>query len=145
MNKLEIDYSAVPVPAHVPKDDDWEPPQHKFFGRKLENGKTEKEPIYVHQEYPRLVYSLQGEKIVARMIYSDTELEKLGDGWEKNPSAFGYISAPSWEQMQAAREKAVPDDKSALVAEAKALGIPNAGANWGIEKLKSAIAEAKAN
>jgi hypothetical protein len=34
-------------------------------------------------------------------------------------------------------------DKAALVARAKELGVPNAGANWGEEKLKQAIAEAE--
>jgi len=35
------------------------------------------------------------------------------------------------------------DDKAALVARAKELGIPNVGGNWGIEKLRDAIAEAE--
>ena len=35
------------------------------------------------------------------------------------------------------------DDKASLVARAKELGVPNAGANWGVEKLQSAIAEAE--
>lgn len=35
------------------------------------------------------------------------------------------------------------EDKAALVARAKELGVPNAGANWGVEKLKEAIAEAE--
>jgi len=35
------------------------------------------------------------------------------------------------------------EDKAALVARAKELGVPNAGANWGVEKLKDAIAEAE--
>ncbi len=35
------------------------------------------------------------------------------------------------------------DGKAALVARAKELGVPNAGANWGAEKLQAAIAEAE--
>lgn len=35
------------------------------------------------------------------------------------------------------------EDKAALVARAKELGVPNVGGNWGIEKLKDAIAEAE--
>ena len=35
------------------------------------------------------------------------------------------------------------DDKAALVARAKELNVPNAGANWGVEKLQQAIAEAE--
>lgn len=35
------------------------------------------------------------------------------------------------------------DDKAALVARAKELGVPNVGGNWGVEKLKEAITEAE--
>ena len=35
------------------------------------------------------------------------------------------------------------EDKAALVARAKELGVPNVGGNWGVEKLKEAIAEAE--
>ena len=48
--KLEIDYSAVPSPTVENENQEWEPPVHKYFGKKLPNGKTEREPVYVHQE-----------------------------------------------------------------------------------------------
>lgn len=99
---IEIDYGAVQVVDKV-IDDEWEAPVHKYFGRKLENGKTEKEVAYVHKEYPRLVYSKQKDKIVAQLVNSDSELVELGKGWEKNPSAFGYLSAPSFDQIQASK------------------------------------------
>jgi len=35
------------------------------------------------------------------------------------------------------------DDKAALVARAKELGVPNVGGNWGVDKLKDAITEAE--
>lgn len=35
------------------------------------------------------------------------------------------------------------EDKAALVARAKELGVPNVGGNWGMEKLKEAIADAE--
>ena len=95
-----IDYSGVPQQAGVVLDEDWEPPIHKFFGKKLGNGKTEKEPVYVHQKYPSLKYAKQGEKIVAKLVNSDEELKALGDGWEDTPAAFGYIGAPSFDQLQ---------------------------------------------
>lgn len=145
MADLEIDYSQLAPVAGVSLDEDWEPPIHRFFGKKLENGKQEKEPIYVHQEYPRLFYALQGDKIVARLVHSDTELDKLGAGWEKNPSAFGHISAPSFEQIQAMREEKEAEktfDKPALLAEAKALGIDAKG-TWGVNKLMNEISQAK--
>jgi len=107
MNKLEIDYSDVaPQVADAPEQDEWEPPQHKYFGRKLPGGKTEKEPVYVHQEYPRLMYSMADGKIKAKLVNSDRERDALGEGWEKNPIAFGYIGAPSYEEhvaLQAAK------------------------------------------
>jgi hypothetical protein len=58
----------------------------------------------VHQEYPRTVYGKQGHKIVARLVRSDEELKALGKGWEKNPSAFGFIGAPSLEEHQRIQE-----------------------------------------
>ena len=97
---LEIDYSGISQEATGSQDaDSWEPPIHKFFGRRQPNGKMEKEPVYVHQEYPRLMYSLAAPgKIVARIVQSAADVADLGEGWEKTPAAFGYISAPSHEE-----------------------------------------------
>jgi hypothetical protein len=103
---IEIDYSRVPgqnVPA--PSDDGWEAPQHKYFGRKLPNGKMEKEPVYVHQEFPRVMYGLEGGKIVAAVVNSEHESMSLGKGWEKSPAAFGVITCPNHEQTLAMRAK----------------------------------------
>lgn len=104
MNDLSIDYSAIQSPAARQDENEWEPPVHKFFGKRLPNGKTEKEPVYVHQEYPRMMYALKGGKIQAKVVNSDAEKDALGEGWEKNPAAFGYIGAPSFEQIQQMRE-----------------------------------------
>ena len=96
---LEIDYSAISQEASGVVDvDSWDPPIHKFFGKRLPNGKMEKEPVYSHQEYPRLMYSLSGNKIIARVANSDAEVRALGEGWEKTPGVFGYISAPSHDE-----------------------------------------------
>lgn len=100
----EIDYSQIPQTEVHRSEEEWEPPTHKFFGKSLPNGKKEKEPIYVHQEYPRMVYAKTGEKISARIVNSDLEFAKLGDGWEKTPAAFGHIGAPSFEEHLAMKQ-----------------------------------------
>jgi hypothetical protein len=96
----QIDYSNIAPPVEAPRSDDWDPPVHKFFGKKLENGKMEKEPVYTYQEYPRVMYARPDPQkpIITAIINSDAELRALGDGWEKNPSAFGFIGAPSQEE-----------------------------------------------
>jgi hypothetical protein len=110
--KLEIDYSEVPQSNAPTASEEWEPPVHKFFGKKLPNGKMEKEPVYVHQEYPRLMYALRNGKITAKIVHSDVELLSLGAGWEKNPSAFGYIGAPSFEQSLELKARAAEQQKT---------------------------------
>lgn len=96
---FEIDYSGITQEATGLQPDDWDPPMHKFFGKKMPNGKMEKEPVYVHQEYPRMMYLLKGEKIIARVIKSDEELNNmLPDGWVKTLAEIGYIGAPSHDE-----------------------------------------------
>jgi hypothetical protein len=96
----EIDYSNIQqVPVTQPSA--WKPPRHVFFGgRNRETGEMLEEPIYEHKEYPRMLYKLEGQKIVARTINSDDEFAALGPGWEKTPAAFGHLTAPSFEQAQ---------------------------------------------
>lgn len=105
MSDLNIDYSAIQSPVAGQDASEWEPPIHKFFGKKLPNGKTEREPIYSYQEYPRMLYALKNGKIQARVVNSDQEKDALGEGWEKTPAAFGYIGAPSFDQLVNMREK----------------------------------------
>jgi hypothetical protein len=112
----EIDYSAVPTAPARAESEDWEAPTHKFFGKKLPNGKTEKEPVYTHIEYPRLMYAQKNGKIVAKIVQSDAELNSLGEGWEKNPSAFGYIGAPSFEQRLKMEEAKAAAEKEKIVS-----------------------------
>lgn len=102
----EIDYSEIKQPQVVSANEEWEPPVHKYFGKKLPNGKTEKEPVYTHQEYPRLMYTQVDGKIKARVVASEEEKIALGAGWEKTPAAFGYIGAPSFEEALAMKDKA---------------------------------------
>jgi hypothetical protein len=54
----------------------------------------------VPQEYPRFVYAEKNNRVVAKIVHSDAELQSLGAGWEKTPAAFGVITAPSFEQLQ---------------------------------------------
>lgn len=109
MNKLEIDYSEIPRNDAAPLQEDWEPPIHKFFGKKDARGKMEKEPVYYHQEYPRLMYAKREDRIVAREVKSDEERAALGDGWETTPAVFGYIGAPSFEEALKLRDERAAD------------------------------------
>lgn len=117
MSGLEIDYSSIATPAAQTAQEDWEPPVHKYFGKKLANGKTEKEPVYSYQEYPRMMYGLRDGKIHARVVNNDTEKEALGENWATNPSAFGYFTAPSFEQLLAMREAKMQEPEKVEVAE----------------------------
>lgn len=118
MDKMEIDYSELPKPVTVTENEDWEPPVHKYFGPKGPKGKPLPEPVYVHQEYPRTVYGQRNGKIVAKLVSSDREFHALGKGWEKNPSAFGFIGAPSAEQvLEMSREAEDARQLAAMEAE----------------------------
>lgn len=112
----EIDYSEIKQPQIVSANEEWEPPVHKYFGKKLPNGKTEKEPVYTHQEYPRLMYMQADGKIKARVVASEEEKIALGTGWEKTPAAFGYIGAPSFEEALALKDKAAVISADAIDA-----------------------------
>lgn len=115
---MAIDYSEIKQPETHTAQEEWEPPTHKFFGKKLPNGKMEKEPTYYHQEYPRMMYAQNGEDIKARVVNSDEELKELGSGWAKTPAEFGYLGAPSFDQHLALK------NKEADVAEAPKRGRP---------------------
>lgn len=120
---LEIDYSDMPSTAAVAEIDEWEPPVHKYFGPKNpKTGKKIPEPVYVHQEYPRTMYALKDGKITARLVKSDAEVEALGAGWEKSPAKFGFISAPSYEQVQEMKRKL--SDATTIAESKSTLGLP---------------------
>lgn len=102
----EIDYSEIKQPQVISANEEWEPPTHKYFGKKLPNGKTEKEPVYIHQEYPRLMYAQIDGKIKAKEVKSEEEKNALGAGWEKTYAVFGLITAPSFEEHVAMQNKA---------------------------------------
>lgn len=126
MSATQIDYSEISTGPATGPTEEWEPPVHKYFGKKLPNGKTEKEPVYVYQEYPRMMYAQRDGKIVARVVNTDQEKSALGQGWETTPAAFGYIGAPSFEQSLAMRSAALVET-DAVVAEVPRRGRPPKG------------------
>jgi hypothetical protein len=102
----------------------WKPPRHVYFGPKdPQTGEMLDEPVYVHQEYPRAYYakSEDGQKIIARLVYSDEDRDTLPSGWVKMPGDLGFIGAPSIEQAAAiadedAATEAALEEKNAAIA-----------------------------
>lgn len=75
------------------------------------------------------------------------EYKAAGKKTEKTPAAPAETPAPAAPAETPAAPAAAPaaaDDKAALLAEAKALGI-SANSNWGVGGLKKAIAKKKGN
>lgn len=107
----KLDYSSVMETQVTIEGDTWEPPVHKYFGRKLPNGKMEPEPRYTHQEYPKMKYADVNGSIRVKQVGSVQEEAKLGEEWVDNPAKFGYIGAPSFEQMLEMREVEKADDE----------------------------------
>jgi hypothetical protein len=94
---LDIDYSNIKQ-NDVVLDEEWEAPVHRFFGKKLPNGKTEKEPVYVHKDFPAMMYAKVDGKITAKLINSQAELSALGKEWSDTPATFGVVGAPSFDE-----------------------------------------------
>ena len=107
---LEIDLG--PYSNSTPVDQKkatWRAPRHVYFGpRDPETGDMAEEPVYQHQEYPRLMYRLDAEsgKIRAQMVNSSGEQAQLGEGWVKTPGELGYIGAPTLEDTFRMAEEA---------------------------------------
>ena len=96
-----IDYSAIPGPAVLPTEE-WEAPPRKYFGKKMANGKLEPEKPYTFVPYPSVRYAQPGGKgtqIVTKMVNSKEEDDRLGKDWSSTPATFGYIGAPSAEEL----------------------------------------------
>ena len=97
-----IDESAVPPPALAPSGDDWETPPRKYFGKKMPNGKLEPEKPYVFIPYPAARYSQpggEGTPISKVLVQNEAEDKALGPGWSNTPATFGFIGAPSRDQI----------------------------------------------
>lgn len=131
MQELKIDYSEIAQSLPVNAQEEWEPPVHKYFGKKLPNGKTEKEPVYVFKAFPSMMYGLRDGKIVARVVNNQEEKDALPANWTDTPAAFGYIGAPSFEQHIAMKEAAaaekgekLPDEQEVTVGDAPRRGRP---------------------
>jgi len=109
----QIDYSNVMQPQLTVDEGSWEPPVHKFFGKKLPNGKMEPEPRYYHQEYPKMKYFGDERGIRAKQVNTVQEEAALGEAWLDSPEPFGFIGAPSFEQMLQMKEAEFGADASA--------------------------------
>lgn len=104
-----IDFSSVAQPRADGIASDWDPPPHKFFGKRLPNGKSEQEPQYVYQEYPRMLYGRDGDKIRAKVVHDDESRDALlAEGYALTPAEFGVVTCPSFEdatRMRIERER----------------------------------------
>jgi hypothetical protein len=104
MDTNQIDYSGVlPTPAAKPTT--WKAPRHVYFGPKdPETGQMADEPVYAHQDYPRHMYAAKdGGGVRAIQVNSKDEEDALGEEWHYSPAKFGVLTAPSIEQLQAAK------------------------------------------
>lgn len=90
----EIDYSGVTPPPPT-TESDWEPPPHVYYGKRLPNGKSEKEPVYTYQEYPRMLYGRIEGRIRAKVVTNAEEKKKYLDaGYGLGPADFGIETLP---------------------------------------------------
>ena len=103
-----IDTSALPVAPNVQKVT-WKPPPHAYFGKRMEDGSMETEPVYTHKEFPKMMYHLVLGRARAVLVNSIDEMNKLNlDVYKDSPEAFGIVTAPSFDQVSeaiVAREK----------------------------------------
>ena len=104
-----LDFSDLVIPPTGTAETDYEPPRHVFFGKKDPNtGKMAKEPVYVHQEFPKMLYKAEDGRIRVTQVDSDRSAKvHLKDGWSESPEEFGLITAPSQEQILDAKEAAI--------------------------------------
>ncbi len=110
MNKpIEIDHSeSLSDVAHInPNEENWEPPPHVFYGKRLANGKSEKLPPYTYQEYPRMLWKLEDNRLRTRVVGNDADkMALLNSGWGLSPADFGVETCPS--RAWRAKETYVP-------------------------------------
>jgi len=67
----------------------------------------EDEPVYLHQEYPKMIYKIVGEKLTAAIVNNDEELsKKTADAWVASPALLGILTAPSFDQIKEMEESA---------------------------------------
>lgn len=122
VNTMQLDYSAIIQKPHTPTTR-WQPPPHKFFGRKDADGMPTPEPVYVHQDYPAMRYKAKDGKIGVVLVDTAAEDELFkADGYENSPAAFGYVGAPDIQTVLKMRAEA--EDRAAKEATKKTLGLP---------------------
>ena len=103
----------------------------------------EERPIYVHQEYPRMMYKVIDGVIVADLVHDDTSKTlRLGAGWVKNVAELGLLTAPSFEQLLEMKQKPLPEAKAAETLANLAASEPDTGA--GEKKWRDMNAEERA-
>lgn len=101
-----IDFTDLPAPAPSNAEADYEPPRHVFFGRRDERGRMEKEPVYRHQSFPKMMYGAGPAGPRAMLIRDDREFKAaVKEGWHETPEALGLITAPSRDQILDMREQ----------------------------------------
>lgn len=103
---IEIDYSDA-FPALTEADAanaNWEPPPHVYYGKRMANGKSEKEPQYVYQEFPRMLYKPKPDGMLRAKVVNDAAAKNLllNDGWGLGPSDFGLETCPGRPDVIAA-------------------------------------------
>ena len=104
---IEIDYSGIEQHSGV-QPTNWKSPRHVYFGPKDPNtGQMQDEPVYTHQEFPRMLYRKKPDGVIAAGIVKNAEemATMIEQGWETTPAAFGLVTAPSFDQVQAAKEQ----------------------------------------
>lgn len=79
--------------------------KHVYQGPKDPNtGEMLEEPVYVHQDLPRMLYHPEYPGFPRDGKVFETEeavAEALADGWFKSPGDAGVITEPSREQSEA--------------------------------------------
>jgi hypothetical protein len=104
---LELDISSLPQQeTSVTKK--WRKPARVFFDAKDADGNLPEFPKYKHQDYPKAVYALRGESVKVMIVQDAAEHAQLNakGEWKENPAEVGLLTAPSWDQIQLAKEMA---------------------------------------
>lgn len=101
---MEIDTSNIQQ-APAATQSSWRAPRHIYFGKKGADGVMEEEPVYAHQSFPKMIYKMRGEVVLAEIVNNTVEhQDKLTAGWRDSPADFGIITAPSFDQIRAQGE-----------------------------------------
>ena len=92
--------------------------KHVYVGPKDPvTGEMMEEPVYVHQELPRMMYhpDYEGWPRVGKVFHTEEEVaDALAAGWVKSPADAGVITEPSLEQIE---EQKLAEIKAKAAAE----------------------------